>query len=111
VDSNCLVIGDFNFIRSPDDRNLLGGDINDMILFNEIIGHLGLLELQLKGRKFTWSNKQFAPLLEQLDWFFTSSNWILDFPNTMVFPLAHSGSDHVPCVISIDTSIPKARLF
>jgi hypothetical protein len=74
VDSNWLVIGDFNFIRSPDDRNLSGGDINDMILFNEIIGHLGLLELQLKGRKFTWSNKQIAPLLEQLDWFFTSSN-------------------------------------
>jgi hypothetical protein len=48
--------------------------VNDMFLFNEIIGHLGLLELQLKGRKFTWSNKQNTPLLEQLDWFFTSSN-------------------------------------
>jgi hypothetical protein len=29
----------------------------------------------------------------------------------MVLPLAHSGSDHVPCVVSIDTSISKARLF
>jgi hypothetical protein len=51
------------------------------------------------------------PILEQLDWFFTSANWSSDYPNTMVFPLAHSASDHVPCVVSIDTSIPKDKLF
>jgi hypothetical protein len=82
-----------------------------MFLFNEVIGHLGLLELQLKGRKFTWSNKQRSPLLEQLDWFFTSANWISEYPNSMVFPLANKGSDHAPCVVRIDTSIPKAKLF
>jgi hypothetical protein len=69
-DHNWLILGDFNFIRSPDNRNKPGGDINDMFLFNEVTGHLGLLELQLIGRKYTWSNKQSAPLLEQLDWFF-----------------------------------------
>jgi hypothetical protein len=74
MDENWLLVGDFNFIRSQDDRNKPGGDVNDMFLFNEIIGHLGLLELQLKGRKYTWSNMQDNPLLEQLDWFFTSSN-------------------------------------
>jgi hypothetical protein len=47
---NWLLVGDFNFIRSQDDRNKPGGDINDMFIFNEIIGHHGLLELQLKGR-------------------------------------------------------------
>jgi hypothetical protein len=83
---NWLVLGDFNFIRSQDNRNMPGGDMNGMFIFNEVIGHLGLLELQLKGRKYTWSNKESAPLLEKLDWFFTSSNWISDFPNTMVFP-------------------------
>uniref|UniRef100_A0A453BG26 Uncharacterized protein n=2 Tax=Aegilops tauschii subsp. strangulata TaxID=200361 RepID=A0A453BG26_AEGTS len=41
-------------------------------IFNEIIGHLGLLELPIKGRSYTWSNMQDTPLLEQLDWFFTS---------------------------------------
>lgn len=29
---------------------------------------------------------QTNPLLEQLDWFSTSVNWTLDFPNTMVTP-------------------------
>ena len=76
VDANWLLLGDFNFIRSLDNRNLPGGDVNDIFLFNEIIGHLGLLELPLKGRAYTWSNMQQQPLLEQLDWFFTSSSWI-----------------------------------
>jgi hypothetical protein len=67
VAANWLFMGDFNFICSPDNRNKPGGDPNDMFLFNEIIGHLGLLELPLKGRSFTWSNMQSSPLLEQLD--------------------------------------------
>ena len=64
--------GDFNFMRSLENRNLLGGDVNNIILFNEIIGHLGLVELPIKGRQYTWSNMQTTPLLEQIDWFFTS---------------------------------------
>jgi endonuclease/exonuclease/phosphatase family metal-dependent hydrolase len=49
------------------------------------------------------------PLLEQLDWFFTSAHWISDYPNSIVPPLAKTGSDHVPCVINIDTTIPKEK--
>jgi hypothetical protein len=62
-----LFLGDFNFKRSEENRNKPGGDVNDMFLFNEIIGHLGLHELPLKGTRFTWSNMQAQPLLEQLD--------------------------------------------
>ena len=51
------------------------------------------------------------PLLEQLDWFFTSKNWTLDYPNSLVLPLAKITSDHVPCKISISTSIPKSSIF
>jgi hypothetical protein len=108
---NWLLVGDFNFIRSHENRNKPGGDVNDMFLFNDIIGHLGLLELPLKGRSFTWSNMQSVPLLEQLDWFFTSSNWISDYPNSVVLPLAKTGSDHVPCVVTINMSIPKSNCF
>ena len=54
---------------------------------------------------------QSEPLLEQLDWLFTSSSWTLKFPNTLVHPLARPTSDHVPYVISIGTSIPKANVF
>jgi hypothetical protein len=98
-------------MRSQDNRNKPGGDIHDMFLFNETIGHLGLLELPIKGRAYTWSNMQKDPLLEQLDWLFTSANWISSFPNNMVIPLAKNGPDHVPCVVNIDTNIPKAKIF
>ena len=32
-----LVLGDFNYIRAPDNRNRGGGDANDMLIFNEFI--------------------------------------------------------------------------
>jgi hypothetical protein len=50
-------------------------------------------------------------LLEQLDWCFTSINWISDYPNTLLIPLAKTTSDHVPCMVQISTSIPKAKIF
>ena len=100
-----LILRDFNFIRPTEDRNKPGADMNDIFLFNSIISNLGLLELPLKGRKFTWSNMQDQPLLEQLDWFFTTCEWTLKFPNTMVFPLAKPTSDQVPRVVSISMNI------
>ena len=111
IDDNWLIIGDFNFMRSSENRNLPGGDVNDIFIFNEIIGHLGLLELPLKGRSYTWSNMHDSPLLEQLDWFFTSTNWISVYPFTEALPLARTASDHVPCVVVIKTSIPKCKIF
>jgi hypothetical protein len=49
-DTDWIVMGDFNFIRSPNDRNKPGGDVNDMLLFNDAISNLELVELPLKGR-------------------------------------------------------------
>ena len=81
-----LLVGDFNYIRSPNNRNKPGGNINDMITFNDFIRTQGLIELPLKGRSYTWSNMQEDPLLEQLDWFFTSNNWTTSYLNTTVKP-------------------------
>jgi hypothetical protein len=69
------------------------------------------VELPLKGRKFTWSNMQKEPLLERLDWFFTSSSWTPSYPSTFGYPLVKPTSDHVPCVIAIGTKIPRAKVF
>lgn len=68
VDS--LIVGDFNLMRSPENRNRPGGDVTEMFLFNEAISAPRLVELPLHGRKYTWTNKQHPPLLERLDWFF-----------------------------------------
>jgi exonuclease III len=71
---NWLIEGDFNMYRSVQDRNRTGGNMNDIFTFNEIISNLGLQEIPLKGKKYTWSNMQEDPLLEQIDWCFTSTN-------------------------------------
>ena len=55
---NWLILGDFNFYRSTENRNRPGGNISDTFVFNEAIGESGLIELPLKGRAFTWSNMQ-----------------------------------------------------
>jgi endonuclease/exonuclease/phosphatase family metal-dependent hydrolase len=110
-DANWILLGDFNFYRFVESRNQPGANLSDIETFNEIISCLGLIELPMKGRSFTWSNMQRDPLLVQLDWFFTSFAWTIKYPNTLVHPLARPTSDHVPCVISIGSSIPKAKVF
>lgn len=106
-----LLIGDFNFYRSAKNRNMPRGNFNDSLVFNNIISQLGLIELPIKGRSYTWSDMQSSPLLEQVDWFFTSVAWTNQYPHTMVLPLARITSDHLPCKIQIGTNIPKANIF
>lgn len=110
-DANWILMGDFNFIRSAENRNLPGGDMNDIMIFNDIISNVGLQELPLKGRSYTWSNMQDQPLLQQLDWFFTSLAWTLAYPNIMVTALSKYIADQAPCVVSIETSTPKSHIF
>jgi hypothetical protein len=65
-DMNWLLLGDFNFYRSLENRRA-GGNTQDILLFNEVISNIGFQEIPLKGRSYTWSNMQQEPLLEQLD--------------------------------------------
>ena len=69
-----IIVGDFNYIRYPHNRNRGVGDVQHMMHFNEAIHNLALVEIPLKDRNFTWSNMQDAPLLEKLDWVFTSEH-------------------------------------
>jgi hypothetical protein len=82
-----------------------------MLQFNDIIRSQSLVDLPLQGARFTWSNMQADPLLVKLDWFLTSNNWTSDFPNTAVKALPRPVSDHIPCVISILSSIPRTKIF
>jgi hypothetical protein len=111
LEEDWLILGDFNFIRSQENRGRPGGNVNDMLLFNDIIRRQNLTELPIKGRRFTWSNMQDSPLLEQLDWFFTSLHWTSSYPSTIVTPQGKPTSDHTPCVVTIQTSIPGCKMF
>lgn len=110
-DTDWIIMGDFNLIRKQEDRNKEGANIVEMFLFNESISAQGLNEVVLQGRKYTWSNMQQSPLLEKLDWVFTSNAWTISYPVTSVKALDRVPSDHCPCVVSISTHIPKTKIF
>jgi hypothetical protein len=94
----CIVMWDFNLIRCHENRNRPGGNVNETLIFNDVISHLDLVEVPLKNRAFTWSNLQSKCHLEKLDWIFTSSIWTLTFPSTM----AHA---------QMGTMMPKSNIF
>lgn len=96
-EDDLVFLGDFNLYRSLENRNRPGGNIRDILDFNNTIAALELNELPLIGRAFTWSNMQEDPLLEQVDWFFTSNAWMINHRNTSVRSLVRATSDHVPC--------------
>lgn len=54
---------------------------------------------------------QQPPLLEKLDWVFSSSNWNISYPSTSVMALDMVPSDHCPCIVHISTAIPKNNIF
>jgi hypothetical protein len=82
-----------------------------MLVFNEFIRAQSLVELPIKGRRFSGSNMQQDPLLEQIDWFFTSMNWTFTCPNTVVLPQGKPISDHIPCIVCIKSTIPASKVF
>jgi hypothetical protein len=98
-------------MKSPENRNHTGCNINDMMLFNDIIRHLELAVINFHGRSFTWSNMQPYPLLEKLDWVFTSSSWALSYPDTSIKVLDRPVFDHSPFAVTIWTHIPKSKVF
>lgn len=109
--SDWIILGDFNLIRKNKDRNMPGGDLTNIFNFNAAISQLGITEIVLEGRKFTWSTMRPSPLLEKLDWVFTSGSWALNYPSTSVKALDMIPSDHCPCIVSISTQIPRNKTF
>lgn len=105
------ILGDIYYIRYLDNRNKEGGNFQEMLQFNEAISNLGLVEIPLKGRSYTWSNMQTSPLLEMLEWFFISETRTISYPSAQVIPLSKPISDYTPYVVKIGTNIPKEKIF
>jgi hypothetical protein len=56
------------------------------------------------------SNRQREPLLQRLDWFFISQEWSVVYPEARVKTLPRDISDHVPCLISFKSKVPKPKI-
>jgi hypothetical protein len=71
-------------------------------LFNSIIDFHNLIELDLNGRLYTWSNNRAPPTFEKLDRFHASTEWDLHYKNVSVSGLSRTFSDHVPLCLRTD---------
>ena len=104
-----MIAGDFNLIYKSDDKNNTNLNRPMMNRFRNTINNLALREIQLHGRKFTWSNQQDSPVLVKLDrvfWQLTGKLSILMFSCKA---LPHKTQIIVPCCLDWEIFLGKKR--
>lgn len=69
------------------------------------------MEIDLQGRRFTWSNEPDNPMLMRMDIFFGTPEWHLLFPNSDLQALSTLGSDHCPPFLSGDVTRQNYKGF
>ena len=98
-----IIGGDFNIIRSPDEKN--NENYNDRwpFLFNVVIDTLSLRELEMAGRKFTWANHLQNQTFEKLDRILVCTEFESKYPLTTIHALNREISDHTPLLCSTNS--------
>jgi hypothetical protein len=94
-----LIGGDFNILRSREDKN--DDDYNGRchFLFNVVIVGLNLRELDLFGRKYTWANSLAHSTYKKLDRILAAIEWELKFPLSTVLALTRDILNHNPLLL------------
>lgn len=81
-----LIGGDFNLIYKDEGKN--NNNLNHAMMgrFRKLINDLSIHEIQLVGRKYTWSSSIHgqSPVLVRLDRVFYSVDWEHHFPNCLL---------------------------
>lgn len=103
-----LVSGDFNSVRLTNEK-VGGRKLNSKVLerFNEAITEAGLMDLNLKGWKLSWSNRQGGEgrILGRIDRTLVNVQWVSAFASSWVEALPTGTSDHSPLHVSWDNSL------
>ncbi|GKD73446.1 RNA-directed DNA polymerase, eukaryota, partial [Tanacetum coccineum] len=93
-----IVMGDFNEVRSPDER--FGSIFNShgAAAFNNFISLGGLMEVPTGGYSYTWSHKS-ASKMSKLDGFLISEDFFNSCPKISAIILDRYLSDHRPILL------------
>jgi exonuclease III len=91
-----LVLGDFNFYKDQDKNN---GRVNRRLMnsFARALNHMEVREIQLNGRKYTWSSNQSTPTLTCIERAFCTLAWEDFYAQPHIQTLSSSTSDHSLC--------------
>jgi hypothetical protein len=100
--------GDFNLIFRDEDKNNLNINRDMMGRFRRCINDLSIKDIDLLGRKYTWSGANNVQV--RLDRVFCSSDWEEKFPNYLLQSSASEDSDHCPLLLGLkDNHMGKQR--
>ena len=103
-----LLIGDFNLILRASDKSNATLNRRLMGAFRDLVQDLQLKELNLRGRKFTWSNDRTQTRIDRA---FCTSQWDLMKPNVFLQALSSRVLDHCPLFIAGHATVKKHRGF
>nr|CAD1838374.1 unnamed protein product [Ananas comosus var. bracteatus] len=104
-------LGDFNVLLSLHDKNGSATNVDEILKFRRVVNEIGLIDLPLLNRTYTWTNGRRNPTLERLDRAFISQGWFYSFPRSALRALPRPRSDHTPLVLSAYTFVPSSSLF
>nr|GEZ55086.1 hypothetical protein [Tanacetum cinerariifolium] len=112
-EGECVILGDFNEVRSEHER--FGTNFNDSSAkaFNHFISSSGLIDLPLEGYYFTWALKS-GSKMSKLDRFLVYEGLLMRFPSLSALCLDRHLFDHKAIIMRdsvVDYGPSPFRLF
>lgn len=104
TDTPWVCIGDFNDILSQAEKEGLRPQQTSRIdLFRDLLNDTGLMDLDLKGNKFTWRSNPRNGFVtrEKLDRVLANWAWHSNYPYALAIALPIITSDHAPIILQI----------
>ncbi|GJW87256.1 RNA-directed DNA polymerase, eukaryota [Tanacetum coccineum] len=112
-DGECVLMGDFNEVRTKHERYGTVFNLHGANAFNNFINMTGLVDLLLEGYSYTWSHKS-ASKMSKLDRFLITEGLLTIFPSLSALCLDRHLSDHRPILLrelNVDYGPIPFRLF
>jgi len=103
IDVCICVFGDFNSMRSVDERKgrAMALKHTDAEVFNTFIHDILLIDLRICGRSFTWYRGD-GVSMSRLDRFLLSNKWCDTWPHCIQVAYQRGLSDHVSVMLHVD---------
>lgn len=99
------LIGDFNDIINHNEKS--GGrppTMSRIFAYQDTMNYCNMLDLGFTGPLFTWNNERHGTGLikERLDRVWGNANWKALFPDSSLFHLLRTHSDHCPLLLHLE---------
>ncbi|CAI9259368.1 unnamed protein product [Lactuca saligna] len=97
-----ILCGDFNEVRSKEERKGSMFSVNCAHAFNSFIANCGPVDLHLGGRKYTWMNTE-GSKFSKMDRFLVSNMFLQFWTNSNTLALPRLYPDHCPIMLNTNS--------